>query len=108
MCRLCIEYNTVFCFSIPKVIYEAVDPNANIIFGALIDESMAGDVSVTVIATGFPSNEKRGRTKRSAALIADENEVAVKPRKQQNSSPMEPEAKIDKDLPSFLSRLKRR
>lgn len=37
-----------------EVIYEAVDPNANIIFGALVDESMDGEVAITVIATGFP------------------------------------------------------
>jgi len=39
-----------------EVIYEAVDPNANIIFGALIDDSMQGDIAITVIATGFPSS----------------------------------------------------
>ena len=36
------------------MIYEAVDPNANIIFGALVDESMNGEIAITVIATGFP------------------------------------------------------
>lgn len=36
------------------MIYEAVDPNANIIFGALVDDSMNGEVAITVIATGFP------------------------------------------------------
>jgi len=36
------------------VIFEAVDPNANIIFGALVDESMEGEIAITVIATGFP------------------------------------------------------
>jgi cell division protein FtsZ len=37
-----------------EVIYEAVDPNANIIFGALVDDSMEGEMAITVIATGFP------------------------------------------------------
>jgi cell division protein FtsZ len=31
-----------------------VDPNANIIFGALVDDSMEGEIAITVIATGFP------------------------------------------------------
>ena len=31
-----------------------MDPNANIIFGALVDESMNGEIAITVIATGFP------------------------------------------------------
>jgi cell division protein FtsZ len=39
------------------VIYEAVDINANIIFGALVDESMSGEIAITVIATGFPLQE---------------------------------------------------
>jgi hypothetical protein len=36
-----------------KLIMEAADPDANIIFGAGIDESMGDDVRITVIATGF-------------------------------------------------------
>ena len=31
-----------------------MDPHANIIFGALVDESMNGEIAITVIATGFP------------------------------------------------------
>ena len=34
-------------------IYEVVDEDANIIFGAVIDETMDGEVRITVIATGF-------------------------------------------------------
>jgi cell division protein FtsZ len=36
-----------------EIIYEVVDPNANIIFGAVIDERLQGEVRITVIATGF-------------------------------------------------------
>ncbi len=36
-----------------NLIMEAADPDANIIFGAGIDESMGDDVRITVIATGF-------------------------------------------------------
>ncbi|MDF2635706.1 MAG: cell division protein FtsZ [Pelosinus sp.] len=35
------------------IISDAVDPEANIIFGAVIDESFQDEVRVTVIATGF-------------------------------------------------------
>lgn len=38
-----------------RVITEATDPEANIIFGAVIDESMQGEIKITVIATGFDS-----------------------------------------------------
>ena len=38
-------------------VYEVVDQDANIIFGAVIDDSMEGDIRITVIATGFDSND---------------------------------------------------
>lgn len=36
-----------------ETIYEVVDPEANIIFGSVIDERLQGEVQITVIATGF-------------------------------------------------------
>ena len=36
-----------------EIINNAADPEANIIFGAVIDESMEDEIKVTVIATGF-------------------------------------------------------
>ncbi|EEF38525.1 Cell division protein ftsZ, putative [Ricinus communis] len=36
-----------------EVIYDLVDPSANLIFGAVIDQSLSGQVSITLIATGF-------------------------------------------------------
>jgi cell division protein FtsZ len=35
------------------IVQEAANPDANIIFGATIDESFADEMRVTVIATGF-------------------------------------------------------
>jgi cell division protein FtsZ len=42
------------------IIHEAADPDANIIFGTVIDRAMKGSVKVTVIATGFVREEHRG------------------------------------------------
>ena len=42
-----------------EVIYNAVDPDANIIFGAVIDEKLQGDIVLTVIATGFKPKYRR-------------------------------------------------
>ncbi len=39
-----------------NIITEAVDPEANIIFGAVIDENLDDEIRVTVIATGFRGN----------------------------------------------------
>ncbi len=36
-----------------RVITQSADPNAKIIFGAVIDENLKDDVKITVIATGF-------------------------------------------------------
>jgi len=44
-----------------RVIADAADPDANIIFGATIDESMGEDVQITLIATGF--DEARGKVR---------------------------------------------
>lgn len=41
-----------------EVIYDLVDPTANLIFGAVIDPSISGQVSITLIATGFKRQEE--------------------------------------------------
>ena len=43
--------------SASEVIYDVVDPEANIIVGAVVDETLEGEIQVTVIATGFESNQ---------------------------------------------------
>lgn len=40
-----------------EIVRNASSPNANIIFGAVIDESMKDKVKVTIIATGFESDK---------------------------------------------------
>ncbi|CAM9642230.1 unnamed protein product [Chrysoparadoxa australica] len=50
--------------SAAEVIYENVDPNANIIFGALVNEDMGDSMAVTVIATGFGDAAKRAQEKK--------------------------------------------
>lgn len=42
-----------------KLISAAVDPDANIIFGATIDEQMVDQVKITVVATGFDETKRR-------------------------------------------------
>jgi len=44
-----------------EVVTGAADHNANVIFGAVIDESLGGRVRVTVIATGFDAKLRRER-----------------------------------------------
>ncbi|MFA5792784.1 MAG: cell division protein FtsZ [Candidatus Gracilibacteria bacterium] len=42
-----------------RIITEAADPEANIIFGAVINDSYTGEIKITVVATGF-DDIKRG------------------------------------------------
>lgn len=41
-----------------KIITEAADPDANIIFGTVINENYTGEIKCTVIATGFSPEEQ--------------------------------------------------
>jgi len=45
-----------------EVVTSAADVNANVIFGAVIDDAMGDDVRVTVIATGFGAGRRRRRS----------------------------------------------
>jgi cell division protein FtsZ len=101
--------------SAAEVIYEAVDPNANIIFGALIDDSISGEVSVTVICTGFPQDSKRnpGRKESVAPNVrAKETNDVKQPQPQQQGKAQQAQAPSapsrEDDVPSFLSKLRRR
>ncbi len=42
-----------------RIIAQAADPDANIIFGTTIDERLEGQIKITVIATGFDTNRAR-------------------------------------------------
>ena len=48
-----------------SVIQQAADPEANIIFGAVIDPEMGSDVKITLIATGFDSVRRPNEAHRS-------------------------------------------
>src|SRR5438105_10549145 len=50
-----------------EVVTSAADQNANVIFGAVINDALGDEVRVTVIATGFGAHRKRGRRPTQAA-----------------------------------------
>ena len=88
-----------------EIIYEAVDPSANIIFGAVIDERLQGEVRITVIATGFGGEVQE-------IPIANSEPSRVSPLKRPASRPVvdsSPAADIPRrstglDIPEFLQR----
>ncbi|MDD3773812.1 MAG: cell division protein FtsZ [Patescibacteria group bacterium] len=84
-----------------KTITEAAHPEANIIFGAMVDEAMQGEIKITVIATGFGDERpkrrdeaKQGFTLTSLAEIGnDDNEKEEEPVMQQEPFVRKPELK---------------
>ena len=57
-----------------RLVQEAVHPEANIIFGAVIDDTLGDEVRVTVIAAGFDGGEPRQRphdSRRTNFVVAD-------------------------------------
>ncbi len=59
--------------SAAEIIYDAVDPNANIIFGSIVDDDMAGEITITVIATGFPQNDGDSATLETIEKIPEKS-----------------------------------
>jgi cell division protein FtsZ len=62
------------------VVTGAADQNANVIFGAVIDDSLGDEVRVTVIATGFgPARARRRRPAAAGVETATEEAVQREP-----------------------------
>ncbi|MGI6357616.1 MAG: cell division protein FtsZ [Bacillota bacterium] len=68
-----------------ELISQAVDADANFIFGAVIDEGLEDEIRITVIATGFDSQ---------ARSTQDFKEIEIKPF----------HASSDLDIPAFMRR----
>ncbi len=56
-----------------EIIYEVVDADANIIFGAVIDDRLQGEMRITVIATGFNGEKEAPKAKPAAVPKAIAN-----------------------------------
>jgi cell division protein FtsZ len=99
-----------------EIIHAAADPEANIIFGAVIDERMQSDIKISVIATGFDQSRPLRRIEQPIYKRQIESRPAERPVQQATpapvpvgakSAPEEKEKKFDPDdleVPSFLRR----
>jgi len=79
-----------------KQIAAAVDPDANIIFGATIDENLVDQIKISVIATGFDETKKRlrelsGRSYSTIAQPAPTQGMFTKPVTVTQSSNQQPQ-----------------
>jgi cell division protein FtsZ len=88
-----------------------VDPNANIIFGAVIDPKLDGEIRITVIATGFAPKTHPAIppqiSKRSPQLQSSTPPIRGASQQSANPSNSQSEIKLSKpglDIPDFLQR----
>ncbi|PSB02873.1 cell division protein FtsZ [Merismopedia glauca] len=81
-----------------ETIYEVVDPNANIIFGAVIDDKMQGEIRITVIATGFTGEPVPPNPTAKVSQIPKREFYPPATPSRQAPEPKSP----DLDLPDFL------
>ncbi len=79
-----------------EVVTSAADQNANVIFGAVIDESLKDEVRVTVIATGFGAGAMRRRRR-----IETEEEAPAARRPEPEEQPFDLPSDV-LEVPSFL------
>jgi cell division protein FtsZ len=67
----CPDYSRISdLITVHGLIQEEADEDANIIFGAVIDESMGDEVRITVIATGFGEHVEEGKRPAKASVAA--------------------------------------
>ena len=94
------------------VVREAVDPDANIIVGAVIDETLTEEVRITVIATGFESETNQSslssgsaqEVKKSVVQESAKQEAAATIVEKEPETASNPYEQDDLDIPVFLRR----
>lgn len=107
-----------------RLIYSTVEPDANVIFGALTDETLGDSISITVLATGFATREEDAFMKTASSRDAKKNNVVqtgLKPSSRvapprastpdltpANGKSDSSSAGSDDKIPDFLKTLKRR
>ncbi len=85
-----------------KVITAQADPDAQIIFGAAIDEKLIDQVKVTVVATGFDEQRRR-----YVQMTTEDKEIQEQVQSQTQTGEEEPIIDEDEfDIPTFLRQIR--
>ena len=88
-----------------ELIQRSADPEANIIFGTVIDDSMGDEIQITVIATGFEKEDEKRPGSQYENIVAD----AWRKRSNNNissSNTSSNDSNGDLDIPTFLRKNK--
>ena len=83
-----------------KAVQEAAHPEANIIFGAMLDDKLDDEVWITVVATGYGDRRPPRREEENRGLSGF-SEPRGEPRVTRNR---ERSSRIDVDVPEFIPR----
>jgi cell division protein FtsZ len=89
-----------------RIITDAADPDATIIFGAVINENYTGEIKITVVATGFDEAKLRKKSANQQLNFASNNQAATRPsfaptfREQSPAKPAFSESELD--IPAFI------
>jgi len=78
-----------------RIITEAADPDATIIFGAVINENYTGEIKITVVATGFDENTKKHPHNNQGLSFANKPINQFQPNQPQTSE-------NELDIPAFI------
>lgn len=97
------ELGLLEVYEAASVIQEAADPEANIIFGAVIDPEMGDDVKITLIATGFDSARRtvemrQGYAQREPGVATNythNQQPQYQPQQPQAQPPSQPQRNAD-------------
>jgi cell division protein FtsZ len=88
-------------------VQEAAHPDANIIFGAMLDEKLEDEVWITVVATGYGDKPAPRREERLGSLREPIGEPRVSRgsgRRDREREPVRASRGIDVDVPEFIPR----
>ena len=86
---------------VAEAINGAADPDANIIFGAVIDEALGDCLRVTVVATGFEVGHHQPRL----AVVSADTASTSSPAEEEEAAPSTPIADDELEIPGFLRSL---
>jgi cell division protein FtsZ len=87
-----------------KTVAEAAHPDANIIFGALVDEKLEDQVWVTVVATGYADSRRPARQEDRFQEPAGEPRVRRTGRERVPARAKSSGRGMDVDVPEFIPR----
>lgn len=89
-----------------ELVQRSADPEANIIFGTVIDDSMGDEIQITVIATGFEKEEERRQNSQYENIVADAWRKRNSGSSISSISNTTADSNGDLDIPTFLRKNK--